>query len=336
MRLAFLDREMVNKMVNAGLLPEVVNLLERTGYGEDLSKEALGRKGADLIDLALGANMARTCRKLLRITPEEAKGTVSALFEKWDVYNLKTLLLAKHLGHEEKEIEPLLVPAGRFGQKELKRMLGKKNVEELVSLLRTTEYGPALSNLLPVYKKSGRVAPLLSALEMQFYKNITGKISSTYQDERVVRSLIKSDIDIHNIMNVLRSKRDRAGAEEIEALIIEGGNLRPDELRSLIEAKNVEEAISLIKGRYNLEPALAEYGSNNSLVPFEIMLERELVEKGLKAFLRSCLSVGVIVGFFYLKETEINNIRKILRAKEFEIPPDELKRSIIVVKGRGG
>ena len=51
---------------------------------------------------------------------------------------------------------------------------------------------------------------------------------------------------------------------------------------------------------------------------------------GLKAFRLSTVSVGSIVGFLYLKEAEVGNLRKIVRGIEFNVSEEKIRENLLV------
>lgn len=331
MKSALLEKQVLEQMIEAGSMRDLLGVLEATTYRQDLGEPSLRYSGADLVEFALGKHFVRDARKVLKFTPKEAVGTVMSVLEKWDVHNLKMLLLGKHLGHPDEEITPLLVPAGALTPDELRKMREQKDVESLVAILARTGYGQALAPLLEEYRKSKNIQPLLDALEMQFYSSLSQKISGAQPDEPAILGLVRAEIDAKNIMNILRGKRDGIGDEAIMRYFIDGGNMARQAIKSLIACGSIEELIGKVKGRYNLDSALEAYRADKSLVHFELELERKLVERGLSTLRLCILSPGAIVGYLYLKENEIRNIRKIVRAKEFGIPPEKLRESIILI-----
>jgi V/A-type H+-transporting ATPase subunit C len=67
------------------------------------------------------------------------------------------------------------------------------------------------------------------------------------------------------------------------------------------------------------------------LIHFEVALEKVIAGQGLKALSRSILSLGSIIGFLFLKEEEVSNIRKIVRAKEYDLPLNKVKEMLVQV-----
>ena len=78
MRTHLLTRAQLDEMSRVKSVPEIIEILERTHFKQDLVALSLKFSGVDLVRVALGKNAARTYCKLIRITPESGKGTVLA------------------------------------------------------------------------------------------------------------------------------------------------------------------------------------------------------------------------------------------------------------------
>jgi V/A-type H+-transporting ATPase subunit C len=144
-----------------------------------------------------------------------------------------------------------------------------------------------------------------------------------------IRRILKMEIDAKNILIVERMKKHGYDIEKIKENLIKGGNLDLKFAAKLVESGDMATTLSLIKSkfrRFNIKD-----GKEQSLVDIEIALEKALAAEKVSAFHRSMLSVGVILGFILLKEEEMNNLRKITKAKEFGIPEDDVKQMLVVV-----
>lgn len=326
MKSELLDKSIIEEIVKADNIAEIIGILERTYYREDLAHYSLDYSGANLVELALGKNLASTSRKVVRLTPEVGRNTLLNILEEWDIHNLKTIILAKSLGHEN--ILPFLVPAANLTEREINRLLEQKDIDELLSFLTGTKYGKAIAPNIEEYRKSKDVAVLLNALDQYYYDKLMKGIKATYSDENAILDLMKERIDIKNIVNILRAKKE--GIENIRDFIIRGGKMKTGEIDDMIASKDVEGVIAKIKDRYDLGKELEKYQKDGSIAHFENRLERIVVERVLRRMKCSTLSLSVIVGYLLLKEEEISNIRKIVRGKEFNLPEEELREMMVI------
>ncbi len=325
MRTLLLTTGQVSELVDVEGASSVVELLERTPYKEDLVSLSLKFRGAELVELALARNFARTAQKLVRITPEQDRPVVEAMLKRWDVHNIRTILMAKYLGKPAADLEAFLVPAGRLGQREIKAMAEADGVEGAISAIGPTEYGSVLKKAL---KQNKAIHEMLAELDKYYFETMSARIMEMSSDPQVC-GMLRSEIDVKNIMNVLRCKRARMEPRRIREFIITGGNLPKQKLMDMSEDDDTEAAAAEIVKYYPLQKALDRYREDRSLARLEIALESMIAERGLRALRRSILSLGAIIGFLYLKEQEIGNVRKVMRGKEFGMDREKIKEMII-------
>ena len=329
MRAHLLSQQQIDELVSARSVEELMGMLNNMGYREDFVKPAVKYGGADLVELALGRNMARTFTKGLGFTPKHGKATVAALIDKWDVHNVKTILLAKSMGGDSKRIEPFLVNAGSLGEDRLAELLRRESVKGVVEELQGTAYREPLAEAYGEYEKRGEISVLLSALDASYYASLPLRIGASHRDEHVILELVKTEVDAKNVMNVLRAKKAGMKEEAARRMFVGQGKLNARELDKLAECENVEAVVAELKGRFDLQGALEKFRQDSSLAHFEVELERRIVERGLLALRRSMFSVGAIASFLFLKEQEIGNIRKIVRGVEFGVPREEIKAMVV-------
>ncbi|VVC04632.1 V-type ATP synthase subunit C [Candidatus Burarchaeum australiense] len=333
MRAHLLSQQQMDELMGARNVEELMGMLNNMGYREDFIKPAVMFGGADLVELALGRNMARTFTKVLSFAPRDGKNTLGALIDQWDVHNIQTILLAKALGEENKRIEPLLVNAGSLGEDAVRELLRKESVKDVVEELRGTGYYDAAQEGYEKYQETKEISSLLAALDAHYYATLPSHIRASHRDEHVIVGLVKTEVDVKNVMNILRAKKAGLKAEAIEGLVFEAGNLSRLELERLAECENVEQTVNSLKAKYELEGAFEKFKEDGSLVHFEVELERRIVERGLKALRRSIMSVGALASFIFLKEEETNNIRKIVRGIEFGLPREEIRKMVVPIGG---
>jgi V/A-type H+-transporting ATPase subunit C len=147
-------------------------------------------------------------------------------------------------------------------------------------------------------------------------------------DVSQIRELLRREIDAKNVLIVERLKKHNTSKEKIIGSLIKGGTLGEPAIQKLIEAKDLHTVVNIIKPKFRQLELKAE---KLKLTDLEIALEKSIAAQRMLAFHTTVLSVGVIVGFLLLKEEEINNIRKIAKSKEFNIPESEVHEMLVVV-----
>ncbi len=332
MKTALLGEKEMKALVEARSVEEAYSLLEKTQYRQDLVASALKEKTlADQVELALSRNFSAAMKKIMRVSPKEVRPVLLGLFEKYEVNNLKIILLAKHSGQAKEQYNQYIMDVGVLSKGRLNKVLDAKSVKDAIFELGGTDYGAALAGAMTGYEKDRDPVHFLTSLDDYYYSKLSGMNAGAYGSERVLMKMARAQADAKNISTVLRARKEGISEEKAMKAIVGHGAVGKDRLRQAAAAKNVEEAAKHFERNYSLGKALEAYKKGGSIIPLETAVEKSVAKKSLKLLRNSVLSVGAIAGFLYLKEEEVSNIRKTIRAKEFGIPAAELQEMIVEV-----
>jgi V/A-type H+-transporting ATPase subunit C len=352
MRTALLSRRQAEDLLKVRTNAAVAEYLGRTGYREDFTGISANTNDEDRVEAAVSRNFARTAQKTLQITPKQSKPTLMALLGRYDVHNVKAILLARKLGKSKEEAEKLLVPAGSIGKHELSRMILAKSADELYDAIRATDFGSRfLSSSATTHipraqiqsmlrsPEEGRLEMLLAALDSYYYHVVSESIRPDDKDASAILQLVRAETDAKNVITIMRLKRGGADKRAILRSMVTGGNFRPGHLDRMASAKDVLEVARAASGFFRSETGRSEfaaaqkrYEADGQLSHFEVVFENSIARRSLHALRRSMMSVGAIAGFLFLKEEEMNNIRKIVRGKALGLPPERISEMLVLVE----
>lgn len=329
MKSLLLPQTKIREMVSVKTVDAVTGILEETGYKQELVELSAKYSGADLVERALTKNLASTLNKLLRISPHCGYIVLHALFKKWEVHNLKTILVGKSQGHGKEKIEAFLVSAGELNESKLEELLEAKTVEETIMLLKRTDYYPVLAPLMKKFLQDKNVLPLLNALDEYYYRGVAE--SAKLAGDKPVSEIINAETDAKNISNILRAKANNFTREETRRIVVRGGSIPAKTIEKMIEAPDVKSTVELVK-KYDLSKALEQFEATKSITAFEIDLEKQIALFAAKKMRLASVSLAALVGYLYLKETEVANIRRIVRAKEFGLPQEKIAQMVFATE----
>ncbi len=339
MKALLIDTSILEELIRVRTVDGMAELLQRTSYKDDFTGE--GRTGSQIIEIASARNFSRTVGKILKLAPKDDLPAVKALLRKWDLLNMKTLIHAKMQGVSYKEVKPYLFTVGGLPECDCEQIM-KAEGDELFNELKKTELGKEMlsvstaafsKNMREIFnnalKNMNMFVQVESILDAYTYLFMDKGLAAVGGREiSAIREILKKEIDAKNILIVERLKRHKFGKDEIERYLIKGGTLRPSFIERLIDAPDTQTVLPLIKSKFG---KLEIKEGSVSLTDLEIALEKALAAEKVAAFHRSLLSVGVVLGFILLKEEEMNNLRKIAKAKEFNIPEEETRGMLVLV-----
>lgn len=351
MRKFLLSRRQADELLKLHSTAAVVEYLSRTPYKEDFANMPLKISEEGRVEMAITRNFARTAQKLLKITPEQSRGTMLAFLSRYDIQNVKTILLAKKLGKTKEETQGLLLPAGSLKQSELNEMMAAKSSDELYTAIRGSDFGAKFLSSVSIRKipksqikaalqygtsDTAKLDMFLTALDFYYYESASSLAGAGDKDAEAIVKLLKSEIDAKNIVTIMRLKREKADRKVIMDSMLEGGSIYKAQLEKLAGAKDMGEVVNSVSnffisetGADEFSRAEQQYKDDGQISHFEVVFEKSLARRSLHTLRSSILSIGAIVGFFLLKEEEMNNIKKIVRGKALGVPQEKIAEMLV-------
>ncbi|HTY90467.1 MAG TPA: V-type ATP synthase subunit C [Methanocella sp.] len=333
-RKAFLfPRDTYLKMLQMDL-PEISRFIGESKYKDEIDELATKYAGIDLMEYALNLNLARDFRDIMSFCEGDLKLLIGSYLNRWDTWNIKTILRGKSFGASEDEIRETLVPAGSLSMQKLNDLIRKNTIADVVDGLAGTIFHDSLTAALEEYNKTHLLSAFENALDRTYYANLMSiKILNSKADELFI-NFIKHEIDSVNLRTLFRLKRENVEQDRITAYMIPGGSkFGMDDLRKLAQAPSYNEFLSMLK-EYKLpeelQPAIQKSQETGSLNSVEIALRKALIADGEKISHLYPLSVTPILGYIVRKNTEVNNLRIIARGKESHLSDEVIKSQLVI------
>jgi V/A-type H+-transporting ATPase subunit C len=329
LKAAFLD-----DLIKCSSIEAMIELLQRTPYKGEFAEDSVRYTGSEIIEIAASKNFAKTVEKLIRITPEKDKKILNALLLKYGLLNLKTIMHAKKIGRSYEEVKPHLLPAGGCTEEDIRRIM-KADKGSFFREVKRTVLGQqmlAVQSERTMWDKFNTAMHSMDAffqmetiIDSYIYLLMEKVLeeSGSY-DVRHIREMLRKEIDAKNVLIIERMKKH--SKKNIRENLILGGTLSEQMLNKVMESKDLETTVKLVKHKFHKLEL-----ENQNLSDLEIAFEKAIAAQKLLAFHRGMLSVGVIIGFLLLKEEEVNNLRKIAKGKEFGMSEKDIRDMLVVV-----
>lgn len=337
MKSRLLDRQAFEDMIFQPDLDSLISVLEKTPYKEDVIEAKVLYPGILCIEYALRKNFTRTFRKILDFTRKsDAERYIKIFLHRWDVQNIKTILRGKNIHVTNDEILECLVPAGELDEVTLTELVKEPDVRAVIDLLATwgIVYSKPLTEKFPYFTQQGDLAVLECALDKYYYSEALEAVKTPSYNNKLIRNILATEIDVVNIKTVLRMVRDHVESSESREFLIEGGSeLDLDTLLQYINLTSIEEVIKKMeKTSYRFLAEVPEIVIKTQKISvMEKQLEKYLIKRGVSAFLGDPLSIASVIGYFWAKYNEITNIRIISRCKTVDLPDEQLKEELVYV-----
>ncbi|HII54142.1 hypothetical protein COT30_00370 [Candidatus Micrarchaeota archaeon CG08_land_8_20_14_0_20_49_17] len=330
-----LSRQFIDELLGLNTIDEIIAKLEETSYKPDLVSLSLGASKGTLIDIATGRNFSNLLSQIMGFTPEMAKPVLETYLDIYTVHNLVALL--RSLGSWDGAADPGLkhysfafMPAGGIDASKFEQF----NRQELDTSLHSLRGSPYGRMVYEEYRRCGKneqeflknIEFLAARLYSAYYKSIPGKITLSETDAVKLRKLMALRMEAQDIMLLLRALKRNVPFDRITGyLVLENRkyesyyNMGKSDFGGLM--KELDRA-------YKLE-AYERYAKDKMLSFYEIAFEQRFARLSAGIFRQSVLSLGSILGYIFIKEQEVMNIRKIAWGKLMRIKKESIAEMLV-------
>jgi V/A-type H+-transporting ATPase subunit C len=332
---ALVDEGRMRELIEARPSDFLPSLLD-TGYKEQLTKSGVTTLDARRIEQSLKAELIEQYLMVFRSTKGAIRELFREILRRLEVKNLKALIRAQAAAARAGTTGGVLFyPVEDLFERRLSRLVDAKSMADLIAQVESP-YREVLEPVFPEYEATQRLLVLENALDEELLGSIWAKVERLRRaDEELVRRIVGMELDIVNLMTLLRCKEEDITVTTMQryfmpfAYTIDFG---ADVMEEVVDAEGVAAAIrAMPASQYKdvLSRVLPVYESEWSLLPLEDALWLQFfgtVRKTLKGY---PINIGTIIGFLYLKELEIRNLCTIAVSKENDLPPEEIANLVL-------
>ena len=337
MKSRLLERKALEALGAKMDISSVIDELENTSYRQDLEDASVQYTGLACVEEALRRNLSKTFRLIFSfVKGEDAETLINIFLNKWDIQNIKTILRGINIQEMPEEIAESLAPAGALNDATLAEMIKQPDVKAIIDLLATwgIEYSRPLTRHFKEFSETRDLVVLEYALDKFYYSHALDAVAGDSYDEGIIRGIVRTEIDVTNIKNVLRIIRDKVELEDPQYYFISGGKeLDVDKLSALSKTRTMDGVTKQLAGSsYDFLARLPdEYVTAEKISPFEKELDKFLLQKALRLFSGDPLSLALVIGYLWAKSNEITNIRIIAMCKTEYVPEKEVMEELVFV-----
>ncbi|PIN86730.1 ATP synthase A1 subunit C [Candidatus Woesearchaeota archaeon CG10_big_fil_rev_8_21_14_0_10_44_13] len=330
MRAKLIKKDAYSKLLKMKL-SEIAKFLQDTEYKKEIDELGSDYSGVSLIENALNVNLLRTSLKLKRITEDKNLAElIDAYAMRRDIWNIKTILRARHSRQKEEDIKSLVMPTGKLDESFFTDLSKKESVEEIVRSLNFIRFDN-LKEAVHSYKEKKSLFELENAIDHDYYSYLLEFAKRMPKQGLFFREFVENEIDMLNLRVMLRLKKEKANKREIKRyLFYPGAKLGPQELNRLSEADDLGSMIkSLSKEGYGKISRELEK-SKDSIIMMELKLNKFLLDRAALLLHQHPLSIEVILGYMLAKEIEIRNLKTIIKGKQLGMKEEFIESQLVI------
>ncbi len=315
-------------IASAKSIQDILPVLIQTDYSQSLVEYGGIDIAHSLIDYALSRNMASNLEKVIRITPAKKRHILKHVAGKWGIDNIRVAIEAKARGMPFEEVSKYIIDFGTYNNALIKEAMKEQDLAAMLTRLsKGVEAKPAKA-ALSAYASSKSVYDAIDALESEYYRSMQG-IAHELRSMKEMRAaeIISMNMDMVNLLTLIKAKRHGLPFSEIEEGLLHGGSIERETMRSAYAEPDLAAMLSR-QHAFDLSKSIALYKEKKQLLPFEIEMRNKLFRTSLKYLRRSVLSLGAILAYVYLKEVEVFTLRILIKSKAYGLSSEEVSRLI--------
>lgn len=327
-----IPRSTMDELTQLDSVEAILAKLLQTSYMKNIEEYGGAHIRGELVDFALSSNLAKNLYKLERITPTPKKELILLFIGKFEIGNVKLMLDAKAKQRSFGEIERYLIETGHMSKAFMREAFqGENDVESLAAKIsRAIPYKKLIGRAMSLYNKNKDILGAENEIDKQFYEMISSSSSLLYKTSQEAATLIKNEIEMKNVLTMMRAKRYGLSDQEVMASLISNGKTPISTLMALFRSsKSVDDIATNIKS-FDLKDALKLYqkSKGTQMLRFEIAMRNALFKKAMHLLRHSILSFGALAGYAYIKEMEVFALRTLVEGKQHGLSSDELSELI--------
>jgi V/A-type H+-transporting ATPase subunit C len=304
--------EHIDKMKTASNLEDALAIIRETDIGSYLEGSPV--RTFDDLDEHLWRYLAQRVRYVesFHFLPRDVLEISRAYVVKYDVLNIKAVL--QHLSGAQKTS---MVPVGIIHNNELlEELANAEDVDAIIQILircKMGDYVPVLEEYkIDRSSKSKFVAE--AKLDGEYYKNMLN-MARRIRDGSALAQALGVIIDLTNLQIASRAIIAGMGLDAAESIIAGGYRITDKAIRELLPLKIADIAARLEDIHYQqiaLEVSTS-YDKNKNITAVDELIDKHKFEMLKEMLSPRVLSPLVMVWYLTLKESEIRNLRLVLK-----------------------
>lgn len=278
---------------------QIAKRLEEGAYRKEIDQLGARYDGAELVELALNRNLSNTMKELVDMAPEPLQSVIEVYLRRFDIITLKRLLRSKK-GRSRRSLKDMFIPVSRYNFEELTELM-EKDYEEIVEDISFPDSKVDYQSFIDDMK--------LSEVENSLDRAYSEELDILCQEvkSQKFREFMEQELEHQNLVTALRLKKYGFDSDEIRKHFVNGS--QTSLIEEVMDSENLEEAMQLVVKSGRAESA-------ERLEDLEHELEASRLQNALRMVHAEPLGSTSIIGYIIAKQTEVKNLRMLIRAKE--------------------
>ena len=304
----------LERMMEAETLEAAVKVLADAGY--DLPAGECSQEGYS--EKLLADEHKKLYRLLKEIAPQPE--IFDLFLQPQDFHNIKVILKAEFMGMEN--FDKFLTNTGTLEKNKLKSILRERELEAIPDIMRQ-----AVEETLRDFHHNRDPQRIDILLDKACYRRMR-KIADSFSHDSL-KNFVIITVDLLNIRILLRLKQLKKEKDFVQEALLPGGGHPPQEWLKLLDAP-LQEFITYLEStpyREGIVKGVKSFRTDGNLMLLEKLSDNFLMRCAKKAKYR-IEGLEPLIAYLIAKETEMKNVRMILKGKRYGIPRQEIRERL--------
>lgn len=322
MKSHLLDNDKYEELLNKKKFSEFIESMKDTPYKDFLPPSYPEPSLKEIIE-GVNAEVVNSLGKIMKFSSGAPGKLLSHVIQRFTLSNIRAIIRGKMKKIPEDEIMEALFPVYPLDMSKIEELLKRETAFEVAELLITWRIKlpfPVTREILKMIRNED-LSETEYYLEKGYFEGILSELGNS-QDDRIILHVLKSWIDMRNIIgSLLLLKYNIKPAGKIK--YIESGYVGDRILKRLSETMNLEEGLKVI----SITPYRKIFSNGKTdISSFEKRFEESLTAWAIEGFIKDPLSIAVPVAYIFSKYNELVNLRIIIYGIDQEVSPLEIKK----------
>ncbi|MFP4403489.1 MAG: V-type ATPase subunit [Candidatus Woesearchaeota archaeon] len=307
----------------------IIRFLQESEYKDVITKLSVKYSGLDLLDQALRKNKVKTFVKLKKISPRNVVEIINLYLNRWDYHNLKIVLRGIYSNSTKKEVSDLIINIGNFDKKHFINLFEKNSIIDSLIYSKIVKE-KEIKNAIEEFKSKNRLIELENSLDQVYFKKAIDGTQIYGEYGKTLKDFLLRDIDINNIKNIIRFKKEGMDKEKIlNMMIYSGKKLSKKNLEKIISQNTLKGVLDELKKTYYAK--YIDFNDEEKIIDLEIALNNYNLKFAITKSNLNPMSIEGVISFMIRKMIEVRNIRLIVKSKYFDIDEDYIEKKLLIV-----
>lgn len=319
-----------NELLKCRNVSEVAGYLKNhTVYGKALAGIVENEVHRGQLESRLKQKLMDEYDKLCKYEVEVDKHFSHSFIQRDEIeYILHAVLLLNSGNINDKEnlyyFPPYLL---HYSELNLQALSKIKNKDDLLQVLKHTSYEKLVSPFLTEKESRIDYTEIENVLYHYLYINILKTVHKHFfgETKKQLLSIYNTYVDLNNYVRIVRMKiMYGTDVETAKKSLLPTGNLSKENLEKMLQGSTEEEIQKVLEHTETGRRAIKLQHAYLDEIPARMnyLLCRHFIDFSIHPAV-------VLISYFFLSETEINNIITIIEGKRYQLEPEEIRKLLI-------